>query len=152
MSIPDSPALRPTDFTIAAWVKPTNSGITALIVGRPLNSDTTDNNTREIYILPSETWNVRGNSTLFSMTSPQVINEWHHIAGVLEAGTLRMYFDGSNSGFSGSVTPQYSDEEDTIDCDRDSGVPNSFFVGRLDEVQLHNRTLTAAEVATLAGL
>ena len=150
--IPDSPALRSTDFTFAAWVKPTNIDGTGVVYGRPLDSDVGNLNTREIYIRPTGTWNVGINAVLLSSTTPQAINEWHHIAGVLEGGVLRMYFDGINGGFTGSQAPLYSDEEDTIGCDLDSAALNSFFVGRLDEVQLYNRALTAAEIAALPGL
>lgn len=151
MFIPDSLALRSTDFTFAAWVMPTNIDSTGLVYGRPLNSDAGRLNTREIYIRPTGIWNVGINGMLLGSTLPQPIDEWHHIAGVLQDGVLSMYFDGSSGGFIAAETPLYSDEEDTIGCDRDSGALNSFFVGRLDEVQLYNRALMPAEVAGLAA-
>jgi hypothetical protein len=79
---------------------------------------------------------------------------WHHLAGVITATDMRVYFDGNPS----AVCPQpllvyYPSSRSDLWIGR-HGIGTSDardFEGHLDEIRLYTRALSAAEIARLAA-
>ncbi|MFH1725968.1 MAG: LamG domain-containing protein, partial [Elusimicrobiota bacterium] len=83
-------------------------------------------------------------------TSASVTDDaWHHIVGTYDGGFLRLYVDGalddeSDVSGSGTIAPNNR----VIEMGRSwcGGGGCRYFAGALDEVAIHNRVLSAAEV------
>lgn len=75
-------------------------------------------------------------------------NAWNHYAGSYDGATLRFYKDGvqiSSAGYVGVIgTPTVP-----LYIGRPGGTTSGAFAGRIDDVKVYDRALTAVEVATL---
>jgi hypothetical protein len=88
-----------------------------------------------------------GGGTLASAPLPST-GVWHHVAYTFDGTTHRVYVDGV-AGTSTTNAPQTATPTQTYLGSYD-GV-NEFLYGALDDVRVYNRTLTAAQITTLAG-
>jgi PKD repeat protein len=140
-----------TGMTLEAWVYPTATPtnwstvimkeqpgefVYTLYAGSPANR-------------PSVIFNV---STTLSgermVTGPSALplNTWSHLAGTYDGATLSLYVNGvvvSSQAFSGRI--QTSSSPLRIGG---NSVWNEYFKGRIDEVRIYNRALSAAEIKT----
>jgi hypothetical protein len=78
---------------------------------------------------------------------------WYHVAGVYDAAarTLQIYVNGvlDNGVLSGSVPAAQFNAAFNVNIAQRTGAPGSFnFLGKIDEVHIFNRALTAAEIQT----
>jgi glucose/arabinose dehydrogenase/PKD repeat protein len=78
-------------------------------------------------------------------------NTWYHIAGVYDAAarTLNIYVNGvlDNGVLSGTVPAAQTDANFNVNIGQRTGLPGTFnFRGRLDEVHIFNRALSASEI------
>jgi hypothetical protein len=78
-------------------------------------------------------------------------NNWYHIAGVYDAAarTLSVYVNGNldNGVLSGTVPAAQSDAPFNVNIAQRTGNPGTFnFQGRIDEVHIFNRALSASEI------
>jgi hypothetical protein len=142
-------------FTIAAWARPTNTGSWQRIVdfGRGEDVDnvffgrsgTTTNLTLRIHD------GSIGTGTL-TATDALETNVWHHYVGTCDsAGNAKIYRDGllmasGNIGVPADVT------RTSNYIGRSNWAFDAYYRGRLFDVRLYNRPITAAEVAELYGL
>jgi hypothetical protein len=87
-------------------------------------------------------------------------DQWHHVAGVFDNGTLTVYIDGTpqTPAFggptfgSGIVRFGYvglGSESEAFNADPKT--PADYFTGSVDDVRIYDRALTDGEVAGLAG-
>jgi hypothetical protein len=77
---------------------------------------------------------------------------WHHLAAVREANTGKqtVYVDGREEGaVTGSTGPKADPQRLRIGAIQ-TGEPDQFFEGELDDVRLYNYSLTPEEIRTLA--
>jgi glucose/arabinose dehydrogenase len=86
-------------------------------------------------------------------TTVLTTNTWYHIAGVYDAAarTLNIYVNGvlDNGVLAGTVPAAQSDAALNVNIAQRTGNPGSFnFQGRLDEVHIFNRALSASEIQT----
>ncbi len=86
-------------------------------------------------------------------TTVLATNTWYHIAGVYDAAarTLNIYVNGvlANGVLSGTVPAAQVDGGVNANIAQRTGMPGSFnFQGRLDEVHVFNRALSASEIQT----
>jgi hypothetical protein len=89
--------------------------------------------------------------------SPVSSGQWHHVAGVYDGSSMKLYIDGSlvaDRPQSGSISPMLSTSFLAIGSeDGRTYAPNiigaRYFSGLIDEVAIYNRALSAGEVATL---
>ncbi|MCA0425966.1 MAG: gliding motility-associated C-terminal domain-containing protein [Bacteroidetes bacterium] len=91
-------------------------------------------------------WNV-------AMGSNTPLAQWIHFAVTINDTIMRYYRNGILVGTSTTYTSITSDKTQGLNLGR--GNPNNagdFFNGRLDEVRIYNRTLTAAEITKLYQL
>jgi hypothetical protein len=76
------------------------------------------------------------------------VNEWAHVAVTFDGTTARFYINGNQTGSGGfSFGPNKGASVHIGCCDSNGGNP---FNGAIDEVQLFNQALSAAEVKALA--
>jgi len=79
--------------------------------------------------------------------------DWHHLAATYDGTTIRWYGDGQYINSYERSGANALNTEDTVHMGRrgDSGEAGNFFPGKVDDVKIWNRALTAAQVAWLAG-
>ncbi len=78
-------------------------------------------------------------------------NTWYHVAGVYDATarTLNIYINGvlDNGVLSGTVPAAQTDTNVNVNIAQRAGLPGTFnFQGRIDEVHIFNRALSASEI------
>ena len=94
-----------------------------------------------------------------NVTSADVlsVDEWHHVAFTADGSTLRLYQDGVEVGSAsytgGLSTPLMSSLAIGVKTDNTGESPDGanpgYWDGKIDDVRLYNRALTASEVALL---
>jgi large repetitive protein len=153
IQINDNPILRPSNITLAAWVKINAlSGISTFV-------DKSINCLNDSWHFGTENSNYStgvSNSTNcgdFNQTvSPLTMNAWKHIVYTLDASTdiRKLYVDGVEvtSGACNSVIP-YDGNPVLIGAAIENGSLAFPLNGSLDDVLIFNRALSGAEVASL---
>ena len=149
------------DWTVAAWVKTTNSGMVATKMGFIGGSNpdgwglsVCPNGTVGAIIHKSNV----GTVNIFSGDGATVTNgQWHHIAVVFSrAGNMVRYADGSATGTQyslSSLNGQSLDNTNQVRIGaRHQAGDEVFFNGAIDDLRVYARALTGAEIAALAGV
>lgn len=160
IQVPDNPVLKPSAFTIEAWVKflPV-FGNFHVVMAKGFSSGV-----RDSYALAIDGNGVpqfftdHGFSS--TLSGPGAIADpyvWHHLAGSFDGTTKTLYLDGQAIASVVVNTPIAYDVVSTpltIGTDWENGVPFYFFNGRIDEPSLYSRALTATEIQSIfnAGL
>lgn len=105
-----------------------------------------------------------GRPTLFVTTAtgfvmlqgpnPAPMGTWTHLAGVYDGTTAHLYLNGAEVA-NGAVSGTFATDTTPIvlggNGNDASGVPTELFPGRIDELMLYARALTAAEIGQLAA-
>jgi hypothetical protein len=151
LSVADSADLRMQEFSIALFFRAsTDQGIRALI-SKP--SGGTDNS----YVIYLNNQVMEFHSSAYGGTlrfSPVAKDRWYHVVVTKSGTTTKLYVDGVQVASSTSAPAQvtYTDLPLFIGAEDDNGdrLPELFFQGTIDEVQLFARELTANEVTALA--
>jgi hypothetical protein len=157
VNVPDDPSLDLTEsLTLAAWVKPSsNQDDYARIISREQSGvgnrqynlgvdanatdprtvvDTVDQNTVEV-----------------SAMVPFTDNEWHHAIMTFDASdAIRLHINGKSEVESTSVSSSLVSRDSTVKFGAPAHLPGKdFFTGRIDDVRIYNRALSAGEVQDL---
>ncbi len=167
VSVPNASALNPTKITVDAWVFVAGADLLGQyypsIIGKGNvggGNGAYEDESYAMYLTPTGTVDflVNVNGTMAGRGtahgSTLNINAWNFVAGTYDGITVRVYVNGvagvSDALHAGSINP--SPENDLLigKADRktpiDSGLPNSFFKGAIDEVELFNRALSVQEL------
>jgi hypothetical protein len=140
--------LRPPQFTFAAWVfVPVPQNMTAF--ARPYEGMTGTDNSFEIYTDNGSAWRVIVNGVQTGTNA--TLNEWHHIAGVHEGETVKMYLDGAFETEIATGPVEYTVEDLLVGCDINFGIEADHFDGQIDDIRLYTRVLSDTELAALAN-
>lgn len=107
----------------------------------------------------ANTWNLqfnyRNNSVGSAAATAFTLNAWHHVAAVRNNGTISLYIDGAFrlSASEGTQTPTYPINMNAGVMTFGSLTPPRYnpFGGKLDEIRIYNRALSAGEIAVLAN-
>jgi hypothetical protein len=146
--IPDAPlTLHPTHFTAEAWVFPTvpDSQQTILAHGDygPVNGwDLRLENNQ------AQFWSHGGKNVVAPAAIP--LNEWTHIAISFDGFAKRIYVNGIEAASveeSGAL--HYDAAPLTLGSEWSAVGAGAFFNGRIDEVALYDRALTADEILNI---
>ena len=92
-------------------------------------------------------------SVIKALNSTTTVNDgnWHHILVVRDAGSLKLYVDGtledSATGLSGTFTPTHPLRVGY--WDHQSYSANYYYTGDVDDLQVWNRSLSASEASSL---
>ena len=143
--VPDSAELRPAQLTVEAWVFPTAPhGSPGSVVARWSSGNTWDlrlgNNIPQF-------WSHGGQGLEGPSAIPQ--NEWTHLAISFDGMTKRLYVNGTQVAESEQLRALAYDAAPvpvTIGSVWENNASGYRFNGRIDEVALYNRALTADEV------
>ena len=160
VSIPDSPALRPTNFTIEAWIKvnaldtpgTANPGVqfyvfkqnsrSSFFEGYWLGKSRTSGSDRFVFGVTSAA------GTFVPVRSATIqTGVWYHVAAVRGSNYIQLFTNGVLSAQATVSFPQdYGNQPLYFGS---SGVPSydSKLKGNLDEVALYNRPLSSIEIA-----
>ncbi|NQV32774.1 MAG: LamG domain-containing protein, partial [Phycisphaeraceae bacterium] len=141
-------------FTISTWVSVSDIDGNRGIMGTRYNSDTT-------FDLKVDANRIHGDvgsgtawlSTAADYSTPLSTDTWYHIAYVVDeaGGAVRIYLNGvlaETIAISG--TPLFMKPDQELHIGNSYGTVE-YMYGILDEVSIYNGTLSAAEVASLAG-
>ncbi len=138
--------LLPTSnvLTIAAWVKPGNTGAgNGYIVSK-------ENATADYFMRQQGTGGAvrcsfEGVNAGDSPAATLVNGEWAFIVCVFDGSNNIVYKNGVSVLSGAAVTSTLSDNGDSVNIGR-KGDGTAFFTGGIDEVRIYNRALTATEV------
>ncbi|HEV7780227.1 MAG TPA: LamG-like jellyroll fold domain-containing protein [Chitinophagaceae bacterium] len=103
------------------------------------------------------TWNLqfnyKNNSVGSAAATNFTIGTWHHVAAVRNNGTISLYIDGAFrlSTTEGTTAPTYPINMQAGAMCYGGYTPPRYnpFGGKIDEIRIYNRALSAAEIATL---
>jgi glucose/arabinose dehydrogenase/chitodextrinase len=143
--VPDASSLDlTTGMTLEAWVYPTS----ALSGGRALVQKQVD-----AYFLNGNTSSDRPGvggtfagtcCTVLSGTSALPVNQWTHVAGTYDGATLRLYVNGTSVA-SQAITGSLEVNALPLRIGGNTH-GNEFFPGRIDDVRIYDRALSASEI------
>jgi hypothetical protein len=159
--VPDSPDLNFTSsMTLAAWyfcdsfsttwppiLKKTgigaseDGGYTLEMNASPVWGDGTSG-PAIIFISDSENVNWAGANGHMSTEG------WHFVAGTYDGSSMKLYYDGvlvKSNAYSGNLIPSTND----LNIGRDPFRTERYFNGRIDDIRIYSRALTADEIVTL---
>jgi hypothetical protein len=109
--------------------------------------------------IQSGVWNIqfnyKNNSVGSAGATAFTLNQWHHVAAVRNNGTISIYIDGAFrlSAAEGATTPSYPLNMIAGAFAYSGYNPPRYnpLNGKLDEVRIYNRALSAAEILQLVG-
>ncbi|HVY08171.1 MAG TPA: LamG-like jellyroll fold domain-containing protein [Burkholderiales bacterium] len=147
VTIPDAASLRLANgMTLEAWVYPTKAptGWRAVV----------DKNVDGYYLMASTdvgnrvgtggTWVAGNQNTIGPSALP--INTWTHLAATFDGATVRLFVNGVQVASQAQTSP-LATTNGTLQIGADS-YPTEYFAGRIDEVRVYNRALSAADIVT----
>jgi PKD repeat protein len=147
VSVADAPALDlTTGMTLAAWVFPTvTTGVREVVIKEGSGVDIynlyASNGTR-----PEANVFVGGSNRTAIGTAALPANTWTYIASTYDGATVRLYLNGAQVA-STSITGSIATSTGALRIGGNS-LWGEFFQGRIDEVRIYNRALTASEITT----
>lgn len=133
-------------WTLSAWIKTTNTN------GQRIFSKGINDGSAQLWFLTFSGGIEMGwfvNSPFEDVTASASVNvadgNWHHMVAVVGASTIQLYVDGVAVGtpVAHDGTPVTNDSNWLIGS---LGGTAEFFNGKIDEVRMYNRALTATEV------
>jgi hypothetical protein len=148
VSVASTPLLQfTTAFTVSAWVNPqTPQPPEATLIAKQVPGDLS-------YVLyangsgvgPNAFTLIGGNYRQAAAASPLPVGTWSHVAATYDGALLSVYVNGvlaSSSAVTGSLTSGSG----PLQIGNNSVFPNEGFVGRIDEVRVYERALSASEL------
>ncbi len=139
-------------WTLSAWIKTTTSGSLTRVLSKGQNGA----GTPQLWFLVeldgtmSMGWYTSSPFEDISAVSAVPVNDgnWHHVVAVVGATTIQMYVDGVASGSPASHdgTPVTNNDPWLIGSLQGT---LEFFNGKIDEVRIYNRDISASEIKTL---
>jgi hypothetical protein len=153
------PELEPPALTLEAWIKipayPSGDDPRRWIAGK--NGNEWDNGHYALAIAGKNVGaylNIGGGREncldAWSAGSPLQLDRWHHLAMTYDGVALVVYLDGAAVASRKIGKPRISGAGAFVIGGRPDGFATAFFRGAIDEVRLHKRAMSAAEVAARA--
>ena len=156
--VPRRMSLEPAELTVAAWLRVHEFPDDFALLVHKRNTSFHNNEAYDFAV-----WNngniravlANGTQTRLDSSTPVGQKKWHHVAMVFSQPELKVYVDGR---LSSSATHPYPllhnpDSDLLIGGTDHAYYPMDLFLNcDLDELQIYNSPLSAAEVAKLAGV
>src|SRR5262249_14584711 len=150
MTVPSAASLNlTTAMTLEAWVYPTGAltDWRAVLMKEQPNEFTyvlyAGSNKNQPTVLFNVSTNASGERDLAG-PSALPLNTWSHLAGTYDGSTLRLYVNGAQVA-SKAYTGTIATSTGPLRIGGNS-IWNEYFTGRIDEVRIYNRVLTATEI------
>lgn len=146
VSVPDF--APPTDLTIEAWIYPGNTVAgSEYIIANKHNSEYDFRITNNGRLFGSAGGTGLTDASFNFNSAPNV---WYHVAYTFDnsANTHKLYINGSEVA-SGSNTANISNQSTALWIGRHSQFNFGSFLGKIDEVAIYNRALTAMEISNM---
>lgn len=153
ISVPYTSTMDLPTFTVGAWVQPRDviTSHAQMLINKGRNY--------KLYISPGgmtvtleavlyyQDHGCPHESTRVNSTAPLLMNQWNHVVGTFDGKALKIYVNGYEQGSTTTTnTPAACTSSDSLEI---GGGGSQAFHGRLDEITLYNRALTASEVRDL---
>ncbi len=147
LTVPIAPELKPEHFTVSAWVRPgsfhSGGWNVVLSVGESLWLGFRGN--------PGyPTLYTHGYSVNITAPTPVHPQQWYQLAATFDGATTRLYLNGQKVAETAAPGSLNYDSETPVGIGtrwyRGQIYPSQLFDGLIDEVTLHNRALSDAEV------
>ena len=145
-------------FTIATWVKLDSAGQWQSLVSKvasegvnvyPFSDYSLIAVASGTGFVSRVTVTTAGSFNMLDSTNAVSYGAWHHLAGVYDGATLKVFIDGVQSG-SASASGTVSNSGQALFIGR-NGAGGDSLKGQLDEVRVFRRALTSAEILMLKG-
>jgi hypothetical protein len=153
--VPDATELRPARLTLEAWVFPTvRSNTFQTIIARGSSTDDTDTWILGLGGATNRPQFFSHRNSFLEGTTTIPLNEWTHLATTFDGSIKRIYVNGSQvvSGeVSAALVYDAAPVPVTIGSDWTNNATNARFNGRIAEVGLYGRALTADEILGIAN-
>ncbi|HLM59207.1 MAG TPA: LamG-like jellyroll fold domain-containing protein, partial [Pyrinomonadaceae bacterium] len=150
VSVPDSPSLRPTNFTVEGWFNfadiPAGSNL------RLFAKTATNRNSFSVFLSGDSLYGITSNDTNFGTpvigNFAPVAGQWYHIAYSWQSGgSEALYVNGvAIASNAADVAPGYASNPLIIG---DNSAFGDTFRGKVDEFSIYNRALTTAEIGAI---
>ncbi len=147
VTVPDAADLDlTTGVTLEAWVYPSAAGggawRTVITKDNAANLSyllyaNTDTNQPGMFVGSTFQQQTTGGATLAA-------NTWTHLTGTYDGATIRLYVNGVQVASRAQTAPMATNND--LLSIGGSSVWGEWFAGRLDELRIYNRALTAAEI------
>jgi hypothetical protein len=156
VSVSDSASLNFTSaMTASAWINSSNPSVSFPMIVTKSNGSANFpfelrlSNTR----IPQFGVSTNGAYTYITGNTQIATSTWYHIAGVYDGANLNMYVNGISDTTAVPVTgTMTSASYGTLIGARNSVAPEYFFPGKIDDVRLYNRALSASEIKRLYSI
>lgn len=145
VTVADAASLDGARVTVEAWLYPTAlSGWRTAVIKEAPGGMVYSLYAHDNQPNPAMTISVGGVDSSASGTSTLPLNTWSHLAGTYDGTTVRLFVNGvqvATRAVPGPLTPSAN----PLRIGGNS-VWGEYFSGRIDEVRVYNRVLTAAEI------
>lgn len=168
VSIPDSPALHPTNLTIEAWVRcdlldtPSDNsypGQQYIIFHQNANAVNFEGfdlakDREPVYVGTNDTWcfevtSATGDNVYVESVTYVQTNVWYHLAGVRGSNYIQLYVNGILEGQTNVDFPVGYGNFPLYFATTGQSYYDHKFGGALDEIALYNRALSSNEIAAI---
>ena len=133
-----------TQHTISTWVKVSDSDASKTIIDA---RDANDDGIR-IFLTSAEVVTYQLNTSDITSGSAISVDEWHHIVGTYDGTTQKLYIDGSLADSTTTSQTISTTTNAKIGARNFSDRANEF-LGKIDELAIFDRALTADEVTAI---
>jgi hypothetical protein len=149
--VQDDPSLRPPVITLAAWIYPDDVSHHFQLIGKWLPAENEyifDNKNNHDGLRLASEFGGGPFTQLYSRDAVLTPGVWQHVAVTWDAATCIFYVNGENAGEDGNASGALADMAHPvyIGFSQYGGRP---FDGRMDEVAIFNRALSAEEIQML---
>jgi hypothetical protein len=151
VTVPDASSLDlTTGMTLMAWIAPSASTNWRTVVLKETSNDlayalygSSDTNRPGVWITAGSSQSVLGASQV-------PVNTWTHVAAAYDGATLRFYVNGTQAN-STAVTQPIAVSGSPLQIGGNA-IWGEYFAGRIDDVRIYNRALTAAEIGNVMNV
>lgn len=153
--VPRDPSLEPDELTVAAWVKVNGFREDFALLVQKRNPSLHNNEDYNLQFWPDGTIRMvvaNGVQSRVDSMTPIGTGTWHHVAMVFSEPEMRLYLDGTLTGFKEHARPlSHHPGSDLLICAAGHAhYPMALFMAcDLDELWLYRSALSDADIAAL---
>ena len=153
ISVPDSPNLRPQSFSISAWMNLSiNTGVRMILAK---NAGNYNYESIGLWYNGQYSSSIGGPGyygNMLNYLNTAILNQWYFLTFQYDntTGNTTIFLNGTAVAFmSVASTITYDSHSWSIGSELEYGVFSYFFKGKIDDIFIYNRTLSASEVQQL---